>query len=126
MTLGNGRQAVIEAGYNTKAPHAYSTDLLNKQYIKDEIDYRLKELENATKTTMAAIEKDHNAAFVQETEGSLSELKDNKSVMFIAATNPNNKTYKIRITDSTINTNKNYVCHAVSRGTAADVTQQIR
>lgn len=48
MTLGNGRQAVIEAGYNTKAPHAYSTDLLNKQYIKDEIDYRLKELEAAS------------------------------------------------------------------------------
>ena len=48
MTLGNGRQAVIEAGYKTQAPHAYSTDLLNKQYIKDEIDFRLKELESAS------------------------------------------------------------------------------
>lgn len=46
ITTGNGRQAVIEAGYASKTPHAYSTCLLNKNYIRDEIDYRLQELQN--------------------------------------------------------------------------------
>ena len=57
---------------------------------------------------MIAIEKDSNAAFVQTPEGQTVDIKDIKSVLFIAAENPNNKNYKIRITDSTINTNKTY------------------
>ena len=78
-----------------------------KTYTQDEIDTWFTNYK-VNLDTMAAIEKDHNAAFVQTPEGSSSEITDNKSVLFIAADNPNNRSYKIRITDSTINTNKNY------------------
>jgi phage terminase small subunit len=44
LTTGNQRQSVIEAGYKHKAPSAYAQDLLNKQYIKEEIDYRRQQL----------------------------------------------------------------------------------
>lgn len=47
LELGNGRQAVIEAGYTTKAPEAYSNQLLRKQYISDEIKYRRDEVYKA-------------------------------------------------------------------------------
>lgn len=41
IELGNQRQAVIEAGYQTKVPGQYAQQLLDKQYIKEEIQYRL-------------------------------------------------------------------------------------
>ena len=45
IATGNGRQSVIDAGYKTSAPGQYSSDLLNKPHIKNEIDHRLKLLE---------------------------------------------------------------------------------
>jgi phage terminase small subunit len=45
---GNQRQAVIGAGYKTKAPGQYAQTLLNKSYITDEIAWRLKRLEEAS------------------------------------------------------------------------------
>ena len=41
LTTGNGRQAVIDAGYKSKAPQAYAQQLLNKQYITEEINHRM-------------------------------------------------------------------------------------
>ena len=58
--------------------------------------------------TMGIIAKDSSAAFALTDEETGDVDNDTKSVMFIAAENPNNKNYKIRITDTTINTNKNY------------------
>lgn len=40
LELGNGSQAVIAAGFTTKAPQAYSTNLLKKNYIAEEIKFR--------------------------------------------------------------------------------------
>lgn len=41
IRTGNGQQSVIEAGYNSKAPHTYANTLLKKDYIAEEINYRL-------------------------------------------------------------------------------------
>lgn len=41
IATGNGRQSVIEAGYESKAPHTYANDLLNKNYIADEVEWRM-------------------------------------------------------------------------------------
>lgn len=48
ITTGNARQSVIDAGYKSKAPHQFGSDLLRKEYIKNEINHRLKELESAS------------------------------------------------------------------------------
>lgn len=48
LATTNQRQAVIEAGYTTKAPGQYGQQLLGKSYIRDEIDHRLKLLEEAS------------------------------------------------------------------------------
>ena len=45
LATGNARQSVLKAGYSTKAPGQYATLLLNRIYIAEEIDHRLKELE---------------------------------------------------------------------------------
>lgn len=41
LSSGNIRQSVINAGYESKAPSTYGTELLNKPYIADEIDHRM-------------------------------------------------------------------------------------
>lgn len=46
LELGNQRQAIIEAGYKTKAPGQYAQQLLNKLYIKEEIDFRRQQLQS--------------------------------------------------------------------------------
>lgn len=46
IETGNQRQSVIDAGYSTKAPGQYGQQLLDKIYIKNEIDHRLKKLES--------------------------------------------------------------------------------
>lgn len=46
IETGNGRQSVIEAGYQTKAPGQYAQTLMNKDYVRSEIEYRLKKLED--------------------------------------------------------------------------------
>lgn len=43
ISTGNGRQSVIEAGYESKAPGQYANDLLNKNYIAHEIECRMRE-----------------------------------------------------------------------------------
>ena len=48
IELGNGSQAVKEAGFNSKAPHVYSNTLLKKDYIADEIRYRQSLVQKAT------------------------------------------------------------------------------
>ena len=48
MATGNQRQAVLEAGYKTSAPGQYGQQLLGKPYIRNEIDYRLQEIQNAS------------------------------------------------------------------------------
>lgn len=40
LELGNQRQAVLEAGYKTKAPSQLAQNLLNKVYIAEEIEFR--------------------------------------------------------------------------------------
>ena len=41
LSSGNIRQSVINAGYESKAPSTYGTELLNKPYIANEIDHRM-------------------------------------------------------------------------------------
>lgn len=41
ISTGNGRQSVIEAGYESKAPGQYANDLLNKNYIANEVEWRM-------------------------------------------------------------------------------------
>lgn len=48
IETGNQRQSVIEAGYSTKVPGAYAQQLLAKLYIAEEIEYRQKQLEDAS------------------------------------------------------------------------------
>jgi len=43
---GNGRKAVLDAGYKTKAPGQYAQALLNKAYITGEINHRLETLKS--------------------------------------------------------------------------------
>lgn len=40
LELGNGRQAVIEAGFTCRFPEQYSHELLKKPYISEEIKFR--------------------------------------------------------------------------------------
>ena len=47
LELGNGRQAVIAAGYTTKAPEVYSNSLLRKNYISEEIKFRRDQIHSA-------------------------------------------------------------------------------
>ena len=46
IETGNQRQSVIDAGYNNKAPGQYAQALLRKNYIIEEIDYRMQKLED--------------------------------------------------------------------------------
>ena len=41
IATGNGRQSVIEAGYDSKSPGQYANDLLNKNYIAHEVEWRM-------------------------------------------------------------------------------------
>lgn len=47
LELGNGSQAVVQAGYTTKAPQAYSNLLLRKIYISEEIKFRRDQMHEA-------------------------------------------------------------------------------
>lgn len=47
IETGNGRNSVVDAGYKTSAPGQYANDLLKRNYIRNEIDHRLKLLEDA-------------------------------------------------------------------------------
>lgn len=46
MEHKNGSQAVIDAGYRSKAPSTYARALLDRDYIREEIQYRLKQIED--------------------------------------------------------------------------------
>lgn len=46
IVSGNGRQSVINAGYKSKSPSQYAQTLLNKDYITEEINYRLEQAKN--------------------------------------------------------------------------------
>ena len=46
MITGNGTKAVLDAGYNTRAPSRYASDLLRKPKIQREIERRKEELES--------------------------------------------------------------------------------
>lgn len=48
VKTGNGQQSVIEAGYTTRAPHVYANNLLTKSYIRDEIQFRLNQLQKSS------------------------------------------------------------------------------
>lgn len=48
VETGNQRQAVIEAGYKTKAPGQYAQTLLSKVYIQSEIDFRFQKIQDAS------------------------------------------------------------------------------
>ena len=43
IETGNGKQSVIEAGYNSKSPAQLAQKLLNTSYINEEIRYRLEQ-----------------------------------------------------------------------------------
>jgi phage terminase small subunit len=43
----NGSQAVREAGYNNKRPEAYARALLDRDFVREEIQFRLQEIEDA-------------------------------------------------------------------------------
>lgn len=47
VECGNATKAVQEAGYSTKSPRQYGNTLLTKSYIAEEIQYRLRKLEDA-------------------------------------------------------------------------------
>lgn len=47
VETGNQRQSVIDAGYKTRAPGQYAQTLLSKSYIVEEINFRLKQFEDA-------------------------------------------------------------------------------
>lgn len=46
LELGNTRQAVLQAGYQTNTPDQYGQRLLNKPYISEEIRYRMEQVKN--------------------------------------------------------------------------------
>ena len=46
MELGNGAEAVRQAGYKTKSFRQYSNTLLTKEYISSEIAYRAEQLKS--------------------------------------------------------------------------------
>lgn len=43
----NAAQAVVEAGYKSKAPSTYGGALLARDYIREEINFRLQQIEDA-------------------------------------------------------------------------------
>lgn len=51
LELGNGRRAVVEAGYTSKTPEAYSNVLLRKDYIHEEIVQRRNEIHSRNLAT---------------------------------------------------------------------------
>lgn len=46
ISSGNIRQAVLKAGYKTKAPSQYGNTLMNRVYIMEEINWRLEQAKN--------------------------------------------------------------------------------
>lgn len=46
MVHKNGSQAVIEAGYRSKRPEVYARALLDRDYIRGEIQHRLQQIED--------------------------------------------------------------------------------
>jgi len=52
---GNQQQAVIKAGYKTNTPRQYAQTILKKDYIGNEIAYRLKKLEEKSIATAEEI-----------------------------------------------------------------------
>ena len=48
VKTGNVTQSVIEAGYNVKTPPQYGQKLVNKDYIADEIKYRMSLIQKDT------------------------------------------------------------------------------
>lgn len=48
IKLGNASQAVLEAGYQTKSPRQYAQTLLTKDYISEEIKFRLNNVKKET------------------------------------------------------------------------------
>ena len=46
IQTGNIRQSVIKAGYESKAPTQYGTEILNRPYIADEVEYRMTQEHN--------------------------------------------------------------------------------
>lgn len=51
VETGNGTQSVIAAGYKTKNPPQYSTDLLRKQYIAEEIKWKTDQISKSSIAT---------------------------------------------------------------------------
>lgn len=47
LELGNGQQAVIDAGFTTKNPRGYAQSLLLKEYILQEIKFRRDQMHSA-------------------------------------------------------------------------------
>lgn len=41
IKTGDAKNSVINAGYDTKAPHQYAQRILNRDYIMEEINYRM-------------------------------------------------------------------------------------
>lgn len=46
MVHGNGAQAVKEAGYKSKHPASYARALLDRDYIREELNYRIQKRED--------------------------------------------------------------------------------
>ena len=46
MICFNASQAVVEAGYRNKRPEIYGSALLNRDYIREEIQYRMEQIES--------------------------------------------------------------------------------
>lgn len=46
LVCKNGSQAVREAGYKSKAPQAYARALLERDYIREEVQARLQQIED--------------------------------------------------------------------------------
>lgn len=51
IELGNGAQAVRDAGYKCKVPETYANGLLRKSYIAEEIKYRTDSMSKSTIAT---------------------------------------------------------------------------
>lgn len=51
IETGNGLQSVVEAGFKSKTPAAYSNLLLNKNYIAEEIKSRVDSMQQGTIAT---------------------------------------------------------------------------
>ena len=55
IETGNGLQSVKEAGYKCKSPRQYANKLVSKDYIADEINYRLEQAKSASIATAEEI-----------------------------------------------------------------------